>query len=284
MSDLPDFRSEQRPHDWSAAQLRNLVNLARKLNNITCGPGLTVQSSPNGLHFALSQQWHKSIPLDATVVVVAHPRIEDVNLTVRKVRYATMPPKESVVDCDEGGRTCTYDWDGGTFEAYPDFGLRVIDYDAYYWSNERPPMLQTPFLKAYHRDGYWRVETAPGIERLCVIRGIGNSDDWYLDVQEVDIDRTSSPWNGQFVPIGEQVTVNVWPETEAEDYRIWLWRGAFYGRPDGETPTVLALTRIGGLWYIKPFPKWNAVVLKPGVRISDCSMTVKKPLGAGGGL
>lgn len=273
-SDLPEFKKGDHLKNWSPAQLQNLVNAVRKLQNIAVGPGLKLISTASGYRIVLTSEIHKAQPRDATVVLTRLPATDDTMLTVRKIRYATMPPKESATECETVEDGCTYDWDGTDFNAYPDFGLRTRDFEPYYWDPVEIPKLQTAFLKAVFREGYWLVEAPTGAERMCIVRAIPDVDGLFVTVQEVEMDRTGDVWNGEYAIVGEAANVTVWPGTIAADYNLkaWVWRGDWK-----REATVFPLIRIGGVWYIKQRPKWELVPDDPLMRISDCSLSVERP-------
>ena len=75
-----------------------------------------------------------------TVVLRVKPVAEDTVLRVRKVRFVDSPPQPARMN-----------WDGNEFDAFPDFGKRVLDYEPFVEMDI--PDQDTMFLRLFKHEG-----------------------------------------------------------------------------------------------------------------------------------
>lgn len=249
---------------WEETYSREWHNLIDYVGRVMAAFGVTPSGEiggPGG-EFIIRRRIRVAIvePLDA----------EQPYMMVRTVRYANDPP---VVGA--------YEWGSPPFEAYAEPPFELSDYAAFVWmvedvSPEPPPALQTPMLDAHWQDGHWLVGLAEGggAEKLVVVRAFADGPDdepdpgsRFLIVQEVRPVIVDGTWNGTYEAFGDTSEVNVWPAMTAGQYAPFVWE------PLGlqEKTTVLPLTRIGGVWYVKQRAKMN--IERPTGRIKQMDCT-----------
>lgn len=106
-------------------------------------------------------------------------------------------------------------------------------------------------------------------ELLVVLRAFHNDDPGsrFAFVQEVKPVLDQGTWTGQMQAVGATILVNVWPPMTCRHFAPFIWQAA---ELDDRT-TILPLTRIGGVWWLKQRPM-RAVSMRHGpVRMLDCA-------------
>ncbi len=208
------------------------------------------------------------IPIRMRVALVESPT-EGSPLMVRRVIYVNTPP---VVG--------EYRWEGDAFKANPDIGFETMDFEPFLWASDNPgdppprPTLETSILTARLETEYWVVEMPEGgggAERLVVVREFGgdppNAGSDQLIVQEVRPEIEDGAHTGNYIVIGDPITVKVWPHMVAGHYSPFFWTAAEITR----RTTILPATQIGGVWYVKQRTRMAVSKRRGPVKLLDCS-------------
>lgn len=220
-----------------ASFLNDVAALLRR--NITTSGDLVVQHRGSGLHFSLSPLALSRVPEQRTVLVVRKPGGS--RMMVRQVRYRDAPPQE----CEGTGdnEECFYEFGGDEFPAYPDFGLKVEDYETHEGSIRR----DSQFLKCYRENMTWRVEkpVASGTANAKVVRAtaiVADSNPQEVTVQVQKPTVTEQAGYTGWEPDGEPMDVFVWPGLDDSDYRPLIETNS---RPFAK------IEQYGGLWFLR---------------------------------
>lgn len=213
-----------------------------------------------------------------TVLLTVKPTNNDRTLKVRRVRYSTARPEE----CE--GTSCHYEFSSAVFDAYPDFGKKITDYEGDEWSG---PLItdEDTFLKAYKESGSWRIEKPPATAAeidYCVIlqtstvnvpdafggtepwQGDPALGSWLLRVQRVHLGSS-----GQYEAKGKPMIAGTRPNVRGnlyDDYRrhhrnglttgpignpnsshLWLWQRH-------ENMVTFQVMKSDGIWIVEQPP------------------------------
>lgn len=214
-----------------------------------------------------------------TVLLVHKPIEEDTTLRVRRVRYNTPRPQE----CD--GTVCHYEFSTDEFDAYPDFGQTVMDYEDDDWAGPAITDDDT-FMKAYKEDGSWRVEkpaSATAEIRFVVVLGgrteggtafgtqppagdeAGPLTTFELWVQEVKLGETN--WEAK----GEPMRAATLPRIPGDLYRDWTLEGG-NTLPATNATVILRMEKAAGLWIVDQRPV-HEVGPRPTGATGQCDVT-----------
>lgn len=160
MPDYPQIDKGTRFQDTKAAEWRKLVGDVEKLHDArTPTAELELQTSFR----------------DRRVAVVKEVDLEiDVSISVREIRY----------DPSGWPRAGVYVW-GREFQAFPDIGLELEDYDRFLWEGD-DPTLETRKLVTYWNGAYWVVEAPPVSNAALQLRVVALETDRLLCVSFVD--------------------------------------------------------------------------------------------------
>lgn len=260
----PQFRPGQGLGSIKASDLNRIVKLAEQATNLIGVTPIIVDNPGGSRRIRLSPEWLAGVRAQLLPLVITAPIEPDVSrITARAVRYAALPPEQDVGGCSSTTLdACQYVWDGDDFTAYPDFGYQAQQYAGFVWSpvDDGPPRLETPILKAYRCHGYWLVQMPQDAEKLVVLKGYTAPGSLFVQVHEVVPEVSGGTWTGNFIPIGDEITVNVWPLMVAwdfEPFRVKTWP------PVWEKTTILPLTFTAGVWWLKQRPK-RAIIQPSG--------------------
>lgn len=230
--------------------------MVRLLKRKVTGPDVTELST--GWHISRPPIPRQKIKL-ITAVVTVLPTVNDESLTVRRVRYTDDPP---IVG--------EYEWDDIDFEAFPDYGASILDYEAFYWSPDEDgnPTLDTPFILTRSEYNVWLALLDQRMERFVIARRFGSNDagSHFMVIQELAPTR-GVPWDGLFRTVGTVKTINVWPTMKAGDFTPFLWEADDLS----DEMTVLPLTWWRGGWWLKQRPKWPVSARKGPLKVVDCT-------------
>lgn len=152
---------------------------------------------------------------ERTVCVVQTPVAGDHTLKVRPVRYKDPQPPRP---CETAGQTttCFIEFTGELFDAYPDFGFGVLDYEDFAIAETDVLDDETPYLRARLSENQWIVEPKPvgggggGIRPAVVVTA--NAGASTIRVQPMK--RSGSTW----VADGPQVDRPLWGGQKADDF------------------------------------------------------------------
>lgn len=217
-----------------------------------------------------------------TVLLVRKPVEAHTTLRVRRVRYNTPRPQE----CNE--EVCHYEFATDEFDAYPDFGQSIMDYEDDDW--EGPGISdEDTFLKAYKEDGSWRIEKPPTATAeidYCVIlqtstspnpSGVSPTGDATLGAFRLRVQRIHLNDQGVYVAKGSPIVASTRPNapgTLYDDYRRSNRNGSHSGSPTSENwswsfhanMVTFSVTKSDGVWICeqppplvtRPFPSGTA--------------------------
>jgi hypothetical protein len=258
--------------------------MAELAYNLTVGPGLTLRTAGNTRQLLLTSTDEQYDVQVKPVLLVSPPVITFSALTVRAVRYKTLPPHQDRPDCNNGdGSECQYQWDGDDFYAYPDYGWTVSAYTSFAWNplTDGSPRLESPFLKVYRHYDSWiaQLPSAVGSEVPVVVRryeyipNTTNPDPGsrHIWVQEVKPTIVSGNWIGQYETVGDAKKVNVWPSLTAGHFAPFLWEA-----PElTDATTILPLVTIGSVPYLKQLPILEVARVQGPINTMDCTRSIR---------
>lgn len=256
MSQFPDIPPGKPWEETSSREWRNLIGyVGRVMDALGVTPTGTIGEP--GSSFIIRRR--RRVAIVRTIDARERPY-----LTVRPIRYLNDPPQVGV-----------YEWADEPFEAYPEIGFTLSDYEPFVWTAPGPT-LGMPVLDIYWQDRHWLVSLSDsgGAETLVVVRAFENGQDGlpdpgsrFLIVQEVRPTIVDGAWNGAYEAFGDTAKVNVWPALTAGHYRPFLWE------PVGllEKTTIMPLARIGGVAYCKQQPKLHVERPTGQIKQMDCT-------------
>ncbi len=158
LASVTNLRSGARVSDIRADDLRAVAEIAEAFDTMTVQSPLQLSRSNGRAALSLEDAFLRRIPHDRTVVITESPKEDSLTLIVRKVRYADRPPQPCVKVGEE--YECFYEFDGADFDAFVAIGKVAKDYDDLYHDPNDPLTLDSPYLEAVQRDGYWMVQKA----------------------------------------------------------------------------------------------------------------------------
>ena len=244
MAEYPDIQKGTRFQDTKSSEWQKLTgDVQKKHDERTPTKELELQTSDRDRRVA--------------VVKAVDPEA-DVSISVREIHY----------DPSGWPRAGVYVW-GREFQAYPDIGAELDDYNGFHWRGD-DPTLDTPKLIAHWTDGYWLLELSQPQERLVVLREFFTNDpgSFFAMVQEVvPTIGDDGAWTTEWETLGVAFMVNVWPTMVAGDYAPFVWTA---DQIDKRLTTLLPLAWYRGVWYLKQRPKWPVIRRKGPVKQLDC--------------
>lgn len=143
MSVYPTFKRGMRFSELDARELQNLIRAAVRSERVSTGGGLESLNTPSGLRV-----WGGNNPehRPRRFFKVAVRDTSGNAIKVREVRYREAVPVEG-----------EYGWFGDEFEAWPDFGKTIADYEPFEITDESPPG-DGVYLRAVRLNEAWIVE------------------------------------------------------------------------------------------------------------------------------
>ncbi|MHC4065198.1 MAG: hypothetical protein ACYSUI_11980, partial [Planctomycetota bacterium] len=135
-------------------------------------------------------------------------------------------------------------WDGPAFEAYPECGFDLEDYEDLVWSGQ-VPTLATKCLDARRRNGQWIIsksaEAADVEARLVIVTEIVGE---LLTTQEV-VRNVSGRWE----PFESPVPMRPWPLVDVAEYEDHI-TGLDAGGLVDEDGRIFHALKQGNLWFV----------------------------------
>lgn len=260
MPRFPHIRKGMDWHQTSAREWNAMSDAAESWANLTTGPGLRLVKRPRGATLELDP--HGPGP-ETFRKRVAIQEVADSHLIVREVVYAGSPPVPGEMS-----------WNREAHVAYPDVGSDFSEFRSFVWG-EDDPKLETPILSAYRKAGDWLVILPATVDRMVVLRSFGlnpatgepDENSRFAIVQDVEPVIVDNVWTGEMETSGEPQTINVWPLMRAGHFRPFIWIPTTLST----LATILPLTLIEGVWWLKQRPK-RAVARRQGpVKLLDCA-------------
>lgn len=192
IGNLPTFSPNMTFNEVSAHEMNTFVNEFKRVREIVDAISQPAAGKPS------------QAPRERIVALVEEPTAESRMLSVRRIRYASLPPLIG-----------EYEWDWDHFEVYPAHGFTCEEYKAYYVDpSKAAPPADTVFLRAERRESVWILHPPPiGAGGAVVIRGIPEGGEWgfALSVQRVILPEDGDKWE----PIGVAFKMPTLPLTPA---------------------------------------------------------------------
>lgn len=233
---LPVLRPGMTLQNMSASEFNTAMDILRAVSNFKVGPGLELDYTPGvQMSVKLSHVPQPVVSQEITVILREEPAEGAVTMTVFEVAYLSIPP----VPClTEEQQNCGARIIERELEAYPDFGLTPSDFDEFVTTDVKAG----PFLKAYHREGTWRVmlpgEGGGRASRFVKVISVNPGTAFLVMVQFLKFSEEPGHQN-ELIPDGDPKNVFTWPD------RINRHYAGLAGRPD-----ILQAITISGGWYL----------------------------------
>lgn len=204
---LPVLRPGMTLKNMSASEFNAAMDILRAVSNFKVGPGLELDYTPGvQMSVKLSHVPPSIVSQEITVILREAPAEGATTMEVFEVAYASIPPVPCLTEEQEncGARIIER-----PLVAYPDFGLKPDDFKGLLTTDIK----EGTFLKAYFREGTWRVKLpgAGGILGVCKILSVPN--DFTATVQPL---KPGPAAGDEFIDDGEPITVELWPDRQTE--------------------------------------------------------------------
>lgn len=224
---LQRFRKGQSWELTPASQLNSIIDVAEK-----------AEATAEWCKAQLSRVPEETQrPLD---VIVTEAAAGSRTVMIQQVEYVNIPPKP----CDDGG--CYIRRVGSPFEAYPDFGWRVSDFEDDVVASADELDTDVAYLRAFFRRGVWVVEKeAKGGGATWKFAFITEADE--LDGPTVKVQFMKVGEAPDLTEDGEEKDVFCWPGTSSTDYYPLAVNS---GVP---VPPIVRVEKMSGEWFVRQF-------------------------------
>lgn len=257
MPALPDFHPGQRWSQLQSAELRELVEQVERNSKIIGGPGILVQRTASGLTVGLSPKGPQAVkPVSFACLVIRELEDDDKTIRIRKVRYRDIPPQ-----LDE------YEWDGVDFEAYPDIGHSILDFEGLVQEEGELPNADSSFVRARYVEGSWLVwiPSDGGATRFVVAREKQpDSTATTIMVSPVEHDTENDRYS---IDDDASIRIFTWPNLTRGDF-------APLAQPTGDTvvdaTNILAAVQFHQAFYLMQNQRFAYVLQDHRFDLTEC--------------